>query len=133
MVVRGRVKPGDDAPILGAGGVSLFALQFAKAAGARVIATSSWDKKLEKLKQLGADVVINYKTVPDWGQKAKEFADRRGVDHVIEVAGPATLMQSIAACRTGAHIALIGVLTGLLVKLLSRRCFRITFVPVGSW
>src|SRR5258708_5361524 len=80
--------------------------------GRRVIATSSSEEKLEKLKRLGADAVINYKAVPDWGQKARDLTDGRGVDHVIEVGGPATLMQSIAACRTGGHIAIIGVLTG---------------------
>src|SRR5207237_2261563 len=113
LVVRGQVKPGDTVLILGTGAVSLFALQFAKAAGARVIATSSSEEKLEKLERLGADTVINYKTVPNWGQKAKELTDGRGVDHVIEVGGPSTLAQSITACRTGGHIALIGVLTGL--------------------
>ena len=112
LVVHGHVKPGDIVLILGTGGVSLFALQFAKAAGARVIATSSSDKKLEKLKRLGADDVINYKNVPAWGQKAKDLTDGRGVDHVIEVGGPGTLTQSIMACRIGGHIALIGVLTG---------------------
>ena len=111
-MVRGKVKPGDTVLILGTGGVSLFALQFAKAAGARVIATSSSDEKLAKLKGLGADSVINYKAVADWGQKAKELTDGRGVDHVIEVGGPSTLSQSIAACRMGGHIALVGVLTG---------------------
>src|SRR5438046_6921082 len=112
LVVCGQVKPGDTVLILGTGGVSLFALQFAKAAGARVIATSSSEEKMEKLKRLGADTVINYKAVPDWGQKAKDSTNGRGVDHVIEVGGPATLTQSITACRTGGHIALIGVLTG---------------------
>jgi NADPH:quinone reductase-like Zn-dependent oxidoreductase len=112
LVVCGQVKPGDSVLILGTGGVSLFALQFAKAAGARVIATSSSEEKLEKLKRLGADAVINYQAVPDWGQKARDLTDGRGVDHVIEVGGPGTLAQSITACRTGGHIALIGVLTG---------------------
>src|SRR5438552_12039685 len=78
LVVCGQVKPGDTVLILGSGGVSLFALQFAKAAGARVIATSSSEEKLEKLKRLGADTVISYKAVPDWGQKAK---DRRSRGH----------------------------------------------------
>jgi NADPH:quinone reductase-like Zn-dependent oxidoreductase len=72
LVVCGQVKPGDTVLILGTGGVSLFALQFAKAAGARVIATSSSEEKLEKLKRLGADAVINYKAAPEWGQKAKD-------------------------------------------------------------
>jgi len=136
LVVCGHVKPGDTVLILGTGGVSLFALQFAKAAGARVIATSSSEEKLEKLKHLGADDIINYKTVPDWGQKAKNLTDGRGVDHVIEVGGPGTLMQSITACRTGGHIALIGVLTGFagevsIGALLSNQ-IRISALSVGS-
>jgi len=101
LVVCGQVKPGDTVLTLGTGGVSLFELQFAKAAGARVIATSSSEEKLEKLERLGADAVINYKAAPDWGRKAKELTDGRGVDHVIEVGGPGTLARSIAACRTG--------------------------------
>jgi NADPH:quinone reductase-like Zn-dependent oxidoreductase len=136
LVVRGQVKPGGTVLILGTGGVSLFALQFAKAAGARVIATSSSDVKLEKLKRLGADAVINYKAVPEWGQKAKDLTDGRGVDHVIEVGGPATLPQSIRACAIGAHIALIGVLTGFggevpTAELLSGQ-IRVSGIQVGS-
>lgn len=136
LVVCGQMKPGDTVLILGTGGVSLFALQFAKAAGARVIATSSSDEKLEKVKHLGADAVINYKAVPEWGRKAKDLTDGRGVDHVIEVGGPGTLMQSITACRTGGHIALIGVLTGFsgevsTAALLSNQ-IRISGISVGS-
>ncbi|MEO5756527.1 MAG: NAD(P)-dependent alcohol dehydrogenase [Mesorhizobium sp.] len=89
LVVAGQVRSGDTVLVLGTGGVSVFALQFAKAAGARVIATSSSEAKLEELKRFGADEVINYRAVPDWGQKAKELTDGRGVDHVIEVGGPA--------------------------------------------
>jgi NADPH:quinone reductase-like Zn-dependent oxidoreductase len=136
LIVRGQAKPGDTVLILGTGGVSLFALQFAKAAGVRVIATSSSEEKLEKLKRLGADDVINYKAVPEWGQKAKELTDGRGVDHVMEVGGPATLAQSIAACRTGGHIALIGVLTGftgeVLIPALFSNQIRISGISVGS-
>ena len=136
LVVAGQVKPGDTVLILGTGGVSLFALQFAKAAGARVIATSSSDEKLEKLKRLGADNVINYKAVPDWGQKAKDLTDGRGVDHVIEVGGPGTLAQSITACRTGGHIALIGVLTGFAgevsIPALFSNQIRISGISIGS-
>ena len=136
LVVCGQVKPGDTVLILGTGGVSLFALQFAKAAGARVIATSSSEQKLEKLERLGADTVINYKAVPDWGQKAKDLTDGRGVDHVIEVGGPATLTQSIAACRTGGHIALIGVLTGFAgevsIPALFSNQIRISGISIGS-
>jgi len=136
LVVCGQVKSGDTVLVLGTGGVSLFALQFAKAAGARVIATSSSDEKLEKLKRLGADAVINYKAVPDWGQKAKDLTDGRGVDHVIEVGGPGTLTQSIKACRTGGHIALIGVLTGFAGEVALPEIFvrqlRISGIFVGS-
>ena len=136
LVVRGQVKPGDAVLILGTSAVSLFALQFAKAAGARVIATSSSEEKLEKLARLGADAVINYKAVPDWGKKAKDLTDGRGVDHVIEVGGPGTLMQSITACRTGGHIALIGVLTGFAgevsIPALFSNQIRISGISVGS-
>src|SRR5256886_17159070 len=111
LVVCGQVKPGDTVLILGTGSVSLFALQFAKAAGARVIGTSSSEEKLEKLRRLGADTVINYKAVPDWGQKAKNLTDGRGVDHVVEVGGSGTLTQSITACRTGGRMAPDGALT----------------------
>jgi NADPH:quinone reductase-like Zn-dependent oxidoreductase len=135
LVVCGRVKLGDTVLILGTGGVSLFALQFAKAAGARVIATSSSDEKLEKLKRLGADAVINYKAEPSWSRKVRDLTDGRGVDHVIEVGGPGTLMQSIAACRTGGHIALIGVLTGftgeLVIPALFSNQIRTSGISIG--
>jgi len=136
LVVAGQVKPGDTVLILGTGGVSLFALQFAKVAGARVIATSSSEEKLAKLQRLGADNVINYKAVPEWGQKAKDLTDGRGVDHVIEVGGPATLSESITACRTGGHIALIGLLTGFTgevsIPALFSNQIRISGISIGS-
>jgi NADPH:quinone reductase-like Zn-dependent oxidoreductase len=136
LVTCGKVKPGDTVLILGTGSVSLFALQFAKAAGARVIATSSSEEKLEKLARLGADAVINYNAVPDWGQKAKDLTDGRGVDHVMEVGGPATLAQSIAASRTGGHIAVIGVLTGFAgevsIPALFSNQIRISGISIGS-
>ena len=86
-----KVKPGDWVLTQGTGGVSIFALQFAKAAGCRVIATSSSDEKLERLKSLGADHLINYKETPEWGKAAKEFTGGRGVDEVVEIGGPGTL------------------------------------------
>jgi NADPH:quinone reductase-like Zn-dependent oxidoreductase len=136
LVVCGQVKPGDTVLILGTGSVSLFALQFAKIAGARVIATSSSEEKLERLQRLGADTVINYRAVPDWGRKAKDVTDGRGVDQVIEVGGPGTLTQSIAACRTGGHIALIGVLTGFVgevaIPALFSNQIRISGISIGS-
>ncbi|QKD02853.1 zinc-dependent alcohol dehydrogenase family protein [Mesorhizobium loti] len=136
LVVCGKVKLGDTVLVLGTGSVSLFALQFAKAAGARVIATSSSEEKLERLGRLGADATINYKAVPDWGRAARDLTDGRGVDHVIEVGGPATLAQSITACRTGGHIALIGVLTGFAAEVSIPALFsnqiRINGISIGS-
>lgn len=112
LVVDGGIKPGDSVLVLGTGGVSIFALQFAKQMGATVIATSSSDDKIARLRELGADHTLNYKREPEWGKRVKELTDGRGVDHVIEVGGPGTLPQSIDAVRIGGHIALIGVLTG---------------------
>lgn len=104
------VKAGDTVLVLGTGGVSLLALQIAKAAGATVIATSSSDEKLERVKALGADHVINYRTTPEWGAEAARVAGG-GVDKVVEVGGAGTLKQSIAAVGFAGEIALIGVLT----------------------
>lgn len=112
LVVNGGLKAGDTVLTLGTGGVSIFALQFAKMMGARVIATSSSDDKLEKLTAMGADHTINYKATPEWGQRVLELTGGQGVDHVIEVGGPGTLPQSIDAVCIGGHISLIGVLTG---------------------
>ncbi|MGN6235825.1 zinc-dependent alcohol dehydrogenase family protein [Dyella sp.] len=112
LVVEGGLKAGDTVLTLGTGGVSIFALQFARLMGARVIATSSSDAKLERLTALGAEHVINYKLMPEWGRRVRELTAGRGVDHVIEVGGPGTLPQSIEAVRIGGHISLIGVLTG---------------------
>ncbi len=112
LVVDGGLKPGDTVLTLGTGGVSIFALQLAKAMGARVISTSSSDEKLERLKSLGADEVINYKTAEEWGKTVLDLTGGRGADIVVEVGGPKTLGQSITACRIAGHIALIGVLTG---------------------
>ena len=112
LVVDGGIKAGDTVLVLGTGGVSIFALQFARLMGARVIATSSSDDKLKRLREMGADHTINYKRDESWGQTVLDLTEGRGVDHVIEVGGPGTLPQSITACRIGGHIALIGVLTG---------------------
>lgn len=113
LVVEGGLKAGDSVLVQGTGGVSIFALQIAKMFGAEVIATSSSDAKIERLKTLGADHVINYKTTPQWGKKAMEIAGGRGVDHVVEIGGAGTLGESIKACRLGGHISMIGVLAGL--------------------
>jgi NADPH:quinone reductase-like Zn-dependent oxidoreductase len=99
--------------LLGTGGVSIYALQIAKAMGAYVAITSSSDEKLEKAKALGADFIVNYKAEPEWGSAVNAWSGEKGVDHVVEVGGPATLAQSINACRVNGNIVLIGVLTGV--------------------
>lgn len=113
LVVDGQLKAGATVLTLGTGGVSIAAVQLAKAMGARVIATSSSDAKLEKLKALGADAVINYKTHPEWFKEVLRLTDGVGVDHIVEVGGPGTLSQSMQCVKVGGHIALIGVLTGV--------------------
>lgn len=133
---HGGLQAGQTVLTLGTGGVSIFALQLAKAAGARVISTSSSDEKLQRLQAMGADAVINYRENPEWGQRVRELTDGRGVDHVIEVGGPGTLPQSMTAAAVGGHIALIGVLTGVkgdfpLIQSLLRQQ-RLQGVLVGS-
>lgn len=105
------LRPGDTVLTLGTGGVSIFALQLAKMAGARVLITSSSDAKLERAKALGADATINYKTHPDWERQVLELTDGQGVDHLIELGGPGTLPHSYQAVGRGGEIALIGVIT----------------------
>ena len=112
LIVDGQLKAGASVLVLGTGGVSIAALQIAKAMGASVVATSSSERKLARLRTLGADHVINYRQNPDWGREVLSLTGGRGVDHVIEVGGPGTLAQSIKAVRVGGHIALIGILTG---------------------
>lgn len=112
LVVEAKVKAGDVVLTQGTGGVSIFALQLAKAMGATVIATSSSADKLARLKALGADHLINYKEDENWGRTAMALTGGRGVDEVVEIGGPGTMNQSIAASRIGGHISLIGVLTG---------------------
>lgn len=103
---------GQSVLVLGTGGVSIFALQFARAAGAQVIATSSSDDKLARARQLGATATVNYRDHPEWQKEVLALTDGRGVDHVIEVGGAGTLARSIEAARLGGQIHQIGVLTG---------------------
>jgi NADPH:quinone reductase-like Zn-dependent oxidoreductase len=136
VVKLGSVKPGQIVLVQGTGGVSLFALQFAKMCGARVIATSSNDAKIDRLKQLGADLTLNYRSTPDWGKKAREWS-RHGVDLVVEVGGVGTLNESIRATRIGGTIAFIGVLAGspaseLRLPLMVMQQQRLQGVTVGS-
>lgn len=107
------LKPGQTVLTQGTGGVSIFALQFAKAAGARVIATTSSAKKAELLKKYGADHVINYKETPNWGEEAAKLTPgQAGVQHVVEVGGPATLAQSLKAIAIDGVISIIGFIAG---------------------
>jgi NADPH:quinone reductase-like Zn-dependent oxidoreductase len=112
LVTKGNISADDTLLLLGTGGVSIFALQFAKIYGARVIITSSSDEKLAQAKQLGADETINYKTTPDWERKVYELTGRTGVDHVIEVGGAGTLPKTLQAVRVSGRVSLIGLLSG---------------------
>ncbi len=112
LIEQGNLKPGETVLVQGTGGVSVFAIQFAKATGARVIVTSSSDEKLERAQALGADDLINYNAVPDWDKKVRELTGGRGVDHVVEVGGAGTLGKAIRAVRFGGHISIIGILSG---------------------
>jgi len=112
LIVRGRLVPGETVLLLGTGGVSIFGLQIAKASGAKVIITSSSGEKLERAKKLGADALINYRTTTDWGKAAVNFCGGEGTDHVVEVGGGGTFLQSVRACRPGGKIGLIGILSG---------------------
>ncbi len=105
-------KPGDTILILGTGGVAVFALQFAKLHGARVIITSSSDEKLAKAKELGADETINYRTTPEWEQEVLRLTNGRGADNVLELGGAGTLAKSIASVRAGGQVSVIGVING---------------------
>jgi NADPH:quinone reductase-like Zn-dependent oxidoreductase len=111
-LLGGKCGPGKTVLLQGTGGVSLFALQFAKALGARTLVTSSNDEKLKRALALGADAGLNYKTHPDWDKWVREQTQGIGADIVIEVGGAGTLERSIKAIRFGGHIALIGILTG---------------------
>tara|TARA_R110002051_G_scaffold10079_7_gene38206 strand:+ start:132 stop:1133 length:1002 start_codon:yes stop_codon:yes gene_type:complete len=113
LVELGNLKAGDTVLVLGTGGVSIFALQIARAMGARVAITSSSDEKLARARELGAEFTLNYKTHQDWGKQVMGWTGGRGVDHVVEVGGPGTLAQSIQAVALGGRITMIGVLTGV--------------------
>lgn len=136
LVTEGGVKPGEVVLVQGTGGVSLFALQFAKLLGAFVIVTSSSDQKLERARALGADAYINYRETPEWGRRAREIAGRDGVDHIVEVGGQGTLPQSLRAIRAGGTISMIGVLSGGVMDarlgLIVTRHVRLQGITVGS-
>ena len=130
-----RLRAGDVVLVQGTGGVSVFALQFACLAGARVIVISSSDEKLELATNLGAWKTINYRTYPDWEKEARRITGGRGVDQVIEVAGEETLARSLRAVRYGGTVSIIGMLSGApsasLVPVFMRK-LRLQGIFVGS-
>lgn len=136
LITQGQLKPGDTVAIQGTGGVALFALQFAKLAGARVAITSKSDAKLERCRTLGADLTINYRETPQWGETVRQWAGGTGVDHVIELGGAETLKQSLRAIRPAGQVSMIGVLSGpvakLLLPLVVMQNIRLQGVTVGS-
>jgi NADPH:quinone reductase-like Zn-dependent oxidoreductase len=136
LMVEGHLMAGQTVLVQGTGGVSIFALQFAKLAGCRVIVTSSSDEKLERARALGADDTINYVQTPDWAKAARDLTGGRGVDQVVEVGGADTFRQSIAAVTLGGHIAVIGVLSGFVKDLnvaeMFSRNVKISGITVGS-
>lgn len=136
-LANGPIRPGQTVLVEGTGGVSLFALQFGKAAGATVIATSSSEEKLARLSALGADHVVNYRETEKWGEAVLGLTDGLGVDHVIEVGGPHSLPQSLIAARTGGHIAIIGAAGGFDIDnipfaITQAKRLRLQGVTVGS-
>lgn len=136
LATEGNVKAGDTVLVQGTGGVSLFALQFAVALGARVIVTSSSDAKLETVRKLGSWREVNYRENPQWGRTVKELTGGVGVDHVVEVGGAGTLAESLKAIRIGGHVSLIGVLSGNAVELnivsILMQSVRVQGILVGS-
>lgn len=135
LVTIGQTKAGDTVLTLGTGGVSVFALQLAKLHGARVIATSSSDEKLARVRPLGADATINYQTTPEWDTEVLRLTDGAGVDHVVEVGGAGTLPRSIKAARVGGLISVIGVLAqgeGVNPIKILMKSLRVQGIFVGS-
>ncbi|MDT3429149.1 NADPH:quinone reductase-like Zn-dependent oxidoreductase [Paenibacillus forsythiae] len=134
---EGKVTAGDTVVVQGTGGVSLFALQFAKLHGATVIVTSSSDEKLKRAKELGADFGINYRQTPEWDKAVLEQTEGRGADHIVDLGGSATLNKSISALRVGGQISLVGGLSGFqvegfeIIPAILRRA-RLQAINVGS-
>ena len=131
-----RLEPGDTVVLQGTGGVSIFGLQFAHAAGYRTVITSSSDEKLARAKTFGADHLVNYKTTPEWSKPVREATHGRGADFVMDVGGAGTLDESLKSIRLGGHIAVIGVLSGfsqpLQIGMMLATNARLQGVSVGS-
>jgi NADPH:quinone reductase-like Zn-dependent oxidoreductase len=135
LMEDGRLKAGESVLVQGTGGVSLFAVQFAAMAGARVIVTSSSDEKLAKARQLGAHDTVNYRTAPDWDKTALELTGGLGVDHVVEVGGGESFKRSLNALAIEGHVAVVGFLGGMEInvdaRILIRKRARVQGIAVG--
>lgn len=136
LMAQGALKPGDTVLVQGTGGVSLFALQFARLAGAHVIVISSSEEKLERARMLGASEGINYKRTPDWDTEVLKLTGGKGVDYVVEVGGAGTLPRSLNAVRAGGQVSLIGILSGISAEIstlpILMKQVRVQGVYVGS-
>ena len=136
LVTCGQVKPGDRVLLQGSGGVSLFALQFAKILGAQVTVISSSDAKIERLKRMGADHTLNYLTTPEWAKASRELTDGNGYDHIVELGGEKTLPQSLRCIRPGGTLSMIGILSGIAMSaslgLIITRQVRLQGITVGN-
>jgi NADPH:quinone reductase-like Zn-dependent oxidoreductase len=136
LVSTGGLKAGETVLVLGSGGVSIFALQFATALGARVIATTGTREKESRLRELGAAEVVNYRDNPDWEKKVRDWAGPAGIDHVVEVGGAGTFAKSLQVVRGGGSVYVIGNLTGLTaeinVAMILHKFVRVQGIFVGS-
>ena len=135
LIEAGRIKAGETVLVLGTGGVSSFALQFAKLHGARVILTSSSDEKLGRGRALGADDLINYRKTPEWDAEALRLTDGIGADHIVEVGGPGTLERSLKAVRMGGTLSVIGAVSGqgqIDPRPINRKAITLRGIHVGS-
>lgn len=135
LFVAGSIGPGSVVLIEGSGGVSLAALQLARSAGARVIATTSRDENFKRLKDMGAEAVVSYRTREDWGQAVREFAPE-GVDLVVEVGGSTSMAQAFEALRNGGTVSYVGFLSGTEPRFdlgeISRKALKIFGIRVGN-
>ena len=135
LVVEGRARPGERVLVQGTGGVSIFALQFAKLLGCEAVLTSSSDEKLERGAALGADHRINYRSEPDWPARVREATGGRGVEHALDVGGAGSLRRTLECVATGGRVAVIGVLGGaeepIPIRLLMYNNVKLAGITVG--
>lgn len=136
LMKQGRMQAGDHVLLQGTGGVSIFGLQFAAAAGAKPIITSSSDEKLQRAKSLGAFATINYRSSPEWSTAVLAATGGQGVEQILEVGGEGTLGESLKSVALGGHIAIIGGLSGfggaIPPRALMTRSARVSGIFVGS-